>query len=828
MLRARHTTRTFLLALAALGLALSTGPYPSQASGQHSSGVLASSAAAPRAQTAPSRWSTPALVSTTTWTSWFPDIAVDNEGRAYLVWASGTTQRGVIIDQVLYSMWDGIAWARPNDIFAPSTGGFNVRPAIAVDSAGLLHIVYRENTVLRYTQAPAGAGGGATSWSPGWRISGANNGYYSTLALDNLGTIHVVWNEIVPDTPTQAVVWFGTDNGAARRIEEEWELYPTTGGIANGTVYAIMEDTSGNQWLGTDNGVLQYNGVHWMRLRVGDGLTDNHVYSLYEDHQGGIWFGTGRGVNGYAADDKGWKIYTQEHGLAHDKVNAITQDQQGVLWFGTDGGLSAFDGDGWITYTVASGLPGNTVLALHEDRLGYLWVGTDSGLSRRDGEKWETFTTAEGLAGNRINDILEDRQGVLWFATDHGVSRLERSGEIVAAGSGELPVYSALLDSDDVYWFGTDGGALRYDGKAGSVWEKLDVPAPSGRGQAGKVLALAGDELVNALCPSCSDIFYRRSTDNGATWSAAVNLSRSPEGSTKPQIKLDAAGGVHVTWDEGWDFYTGRGSPQAVAYAHSLDDGVTWAQPQLFRARNSAGKAQQITLGVAGDGQLVAVWRVQAGLKPESREVFYQTSRDRGNTWSAPTRMEDLVAREWLSGHDNYTMVTDSAGRVHLALVTQTTEAPIIYQVVHLEWDGTSWSQPEPVFVTEDVPEWPRLAIGGGNQVFLTWFVRAKDDLFALSAGRYKVWAAHMRADAPHVAPTPPPTRTPALPTPTAAPPSPTPFFVNVPGDGPPDGLSGRPNLDANAVSNMLVAALPAAVWLGLVALGVRRLRRRT
>jgi len=123
-----------------------------------------------------SRWSPPVLVSTTTWISWFPDIAVDDAGRAYLVWASGSTRNGQILDQVLFSMWDGTGWSRPNDIFAPSSGGFNTRSVIAVDSLGQLHMIYREYTNLRYTHASAELAERPVAWRPGQLISGSGGG----------------------------------------------------------------------------------------------------------------------------------------------------------------------------------------------------------------------------------------------------------------------------------------------------------------------------------------------------------------------------------------------------------------------------------------------------------------------------------------------------------------------------------------------------------------------------------------------------------------------------------------------------------------------------
>lgn len=778
-----------------------------------------------------SRWSPPVLVSTTTWSSWFPDIAVDDAGRAYLAWAGGITRNGQILDQVLFSMWDGTSWSRPNDIFAPSIGGFNVRPVIAVDNTGQLHMIYREYTNLRYTQATAELAGRAVAWQPGRLISGSGGGYYSALAVDSQGTIHVAWSEVVFDEPARPVIWFGTEAGAIRLRENKMDLYQAAEGLTSRIVYTILEDTAGNQWFGTAAGAFRFNGINWLRITAADGLADSAVHAIYEDRQGNIWLGTTYGVSrlnaldtqgarGYSSEQIRLETYTNADGLAGDGVNAIVQDRQGNLWFGTDNGLSRFDGTNWVNYRQGSGshaLVGKRVLALYVDRLGVLWVGTDQGLMRIEGESWQRFTHADGLAGDKVYAILEDPQGVLWFGTDKGVSRYDGITWRTEIGAGEGPVYALLIDSDGIYWFGTEHGVVRYDGK---TWHTLSIEQGEGR-----VLALAQDKVVNAACPSCSDIFYRCSTDNGITWSAPVNLSRSPTGSNKPQIKLDGRG-VYVTWDEGWDFLVGRGSPQSVAYAYSFDNGQTWSAPTIFRAPTPVGAAQQITLGIGSGDQLVIVWRIEAGLRPESREVYYQVSNDRGLTWSAPRRLEGVNARDWLTGLDNYTTVTDSAGHVHLALVTQTDNITMTqYSLVHLEWDGLRWSAPEAVFTSEDLPEWPRLAIGGGNQVFLTWFVRPKEEIW--SGGRYTVWASHMEADAPRILSTPLPTPLPS-PTPTPVLPTPTPTPLSLPPrvNGGQGEINGRLNLDYGAVATMAMAALPTVIWLAVV-IGVRRVRRK-
>ncbi|MCK5057959.1 MAG: IPT/TIG domain-containing protein [Candidatus Aminicenantes bacterium] len=47
---------------------------------------------------------------------------------------------------------------------------------------------------------------------------------------------------------------------------------------------------------------------------------------------------------------------------------------------------------------------------------------------------------------------------------------------------------------------------------------------------------------------SNNEIFFSRSTDNGATWSAAVNISFSSGVSSFPAIAVDSSGNINVTW----------------------------------------------------------------------------------------------------------------------------------------------------------------------------------------------------------------------------------------------------------------------------------------
>jgi hypothetical protein len=108
-------------------------------------------------------------------------------------------------------------------------------------------------------------------------------------------------------------------------------------------------------------------------------------------------------------------------------------------------------------------------------------------------------------------------------------------------------------------------------------------------------------------------------------------------------------------------------------------------------------------------------------------------------------------------------MATDGAGNLHLVLVGRLEEKTKALHVLHLVWNGAAWSTPESIKSYEDfVPEWPRLAIGKGNRLYVVWFTRTKQTAFASESAdaRYNIWYAHKQIDAPTINPT-------VLPTPT-------------------------------------------------------------
>lgn len=253
---------------------------------------------------------------------------------------------------------------------------------------------------------------------------------------------------------------------------------------------------------------------------------------------------------------------------------------------------------------------------------------------------------------------------------------------------------------------------------------------------------LIGTDEGNRLL---SEIFYRRSIDGGQTWTVRANLAQLPGGDERMQVKVDGRDRVHLVWDHGSDWYLGLDQPDVGVYRRSDDGGETWRDPLFFSTAD--GPIVQTTLGLAGDNPIV-VYRSANGT-----DVYYQSSPDGGNTWSPPQIIPGVRARDPIDrALDSYTMATDSAGRVHLVmpgfLEGSITPIPML---LHLIWNGQSWSAPEIVAATINRPMWPRLTVAGGNQLHAVWFSYTD----ASGWGERRVWHSSTTVDAPALPPTP-------------------------------------------------------------------------
>ena len=116
-------------------------------------------------------------------------------------------------------------------------------------------------------------------------------------------------------------------------------------------------------------------------------------------------------------------------------------------------------------------------------------------------------------------------------------------------------------------------------------------------------------------------LYYRRSRDNGATWTAPATLTANPS-VWKECPKIAGAGSLLVAaWRQG------TATAAAIRYRVSTDGGTTWRAEGRLPAPRTPGKP---SVAVAGSTITIA-WTDGSGSERWSRIAM---SRDRGGSWT--------------------------------------------------------------------------------------------------------------------------------------------------------------------------------------------------
>jgi hypothetical protein len=128
-----------------------------------------------------------------------------------------------------------------------------------------------------------------------------------------------------------------------------------------------------------------------------------------------------------------------------------------------------------------------------------------------------------------------------------------------------------------------------------------------------------------------------RSTDGGETFEAPVIVGHDqwvfPACPHRPaSMGVDRQGRLYVVW-----YTEGTDEIPSIYIAHSDDRGKTFSEKRKLNvARNTFPDHPQLAVDPAG--RLVVIWEEQA---PVKRDVVMSVSADRGESFSAPLKLND-------------------------------------------------------------------------------------------------------------------------------------------------------------------------------------------
>lgn len=233
----------------------------------------------------------------------------------------------------------------------------------------------------------------------------------------------------------------------------------------------------------------------------------------------------------------------------------------------------------------------------------------------RHGYPWEVYY-------KRSND-----QGVNWgpdirFTTDNKQSFYPT---VKVSGSAVHVMWHKWVATPAGYYY-------KRSNDNGQTWS-ADVPLITSQGNANfPYMAVEGniihvvwqDYLVGNL-----EIYYKRSTDGGTTWSANERLTNNVNESSWPCVAVSGSD-VHLVWADNRFGSTNF----EIMYKHSSDNGVTWGTD----TRLTNAPSLSAYCDISASGQYVhVVWEDYR--TSGNFEMFYKRSTDGGATWEADNRL---------------------------------------------------------------------------------------------------------------------------------------------------------------------------------------------
>lgn len=202
-----------------------------------------------------------------------------------------------------------------------------------------------------------------------------------------------------------------------------------------------------------------------------------------------------------------------------------------------------------------------------------------------------------------------------------------------------------------------------------------------------------------------SEIYFKRSTDNGLTWGADTRLTFNASASEFPNVAAVGAN-VYVAWQDkrniNWDIY----------FKRSTNYGATWGSD----TRLTTSTADQVNPSIAAWGYDVDVVWTDNRYGASNTEIFLRRSLNLGVSWLSEMRLTNNAYLSTLA------VVAVMGKSVYVVWEDNRTGTWEIY-FKESPNRGLYWTPDRRLSATPTHSQWPSIAVGGAdwNDVYVAW-----------------------------------------------------------------------------------------------------------
>lgn len=254
---------------------------------------------------------------------------------------------------------------------------------------------------------------------------------------------------------------------------------------------------------------------------------------------------------------------------------------------------------------------------------------------------------------------------------------------------------------DIFYKRSTDGG-VSWSGITRLTWNSGYSLVPSIVTDSGSVIHVVWEDDTYMT----SDIFYKRSSDGGASWSGRKQLTWNQGWSSNPIIASDSSNGIHMVWFDAIPIP----SNSEILYKHSSDSGASWSGP--IRLTWNSGWSLNPSIATDSENGIHVVWYDDTF---GNFEILYKRSTDGGASWSAIKRLT------WNTGFsEEPSITTDSGNGIHVVWHDRT---PGNYEIFYKRSTdgGVSWSGITRLTWNSGESGDPSAVANSGNEIHVVW-----------------------------------------------------------------------------------------------------------
>lgn len=349
--------------------------------------------------------------------------------------------------------------------------------------------------------------------------------------------------------------------------------------------------------------------------------------------------------------------------------------------------------------------------------------------------------------GNVSGNVLYFRstdEGATWASpVDLGAGTTYLNQPVVGDGA-TVGICTVTTDQNITDWFGSrpvGGVSIRRSTDNGATWSS--ATAIGGAAKAFRVGMSISNSVWNVAWMDYRvgtnwDIYWNRSTDNGATWGTATRLVEGTDsqgvGAERPDLWHDG-NYVHLVWMDARDNrgstpFEGGTIPNGteVYYKRSADGGATWGSD--VRLTTSGFWSNGTTPLYSGRPTVIArngTVIVTYDRRPDANgnEVAMLRSTDNGDTWASYVNLSNSTG----AGDASHAAVRPGRllGEFWMAWGDEKTGAELGYERVSYD-GGKSWTSERVLSTPADAP--PPSLIASGNYVHYFWTNISYNQLF--------------------------------------------------------------------------------------------------